>query len=356
METIKSLTLAPWGDSYNTPIRIAVWDRDYNSPFGLAVLRGHHDLARAIVEISFAQYQPAEEDQPKSYRIADEEDDDMCDVDDVAVYSEIVDDKFTIENIGEVATQVKSKVSPIAYMSWAPPIGKYAEHFLPEKKFTCGVDDREINGGTGSISLQSWAIITKDKTLFSFLLDLDVEWTDRLAKKIDGSSGIPSFAEADFELAIEYGRTELLAEMIKHGGAGMQLSSLVKKSGVKYREKPKYYQGLSVSSGATIQLDCHADASSQVHGKKRSDWISAARGTYSRGVADSKPPLLRAAFKGSLQSVEWLLSDAPARHYLDFAEAYKDDKLISHLDQNAGGFEKVLRTWLNARRKSQTVL
>jgi hypothetical protein len=132
----------------------------------------------------------------------------------------------------------------------------------------------------------------------------------------------------------------------------MQLSSLVKKSGVRYREKPKFYQGLSVSSDATTS-HCVLLISSQVHGKKRSDWISAARGTYSPRIADAKPPLLLAAFKGSLQSVEWLLSDAPTRHYLDFAEAYKNDKLISHLDQNAGGFEKVLRTWLNARRKLQ---
>lgn len=89
-----------------------------------------------------------------------------------------------------------------------------------------------------------------------------------------------------------------------------------------------------------------------MHGKKRPAWINAARGTYSESVTDSAVPLLTAAFKGSLQSVEWLLSDAPARHYLDFAEAYKHDKYIEHLNKNAGGFEKLLKRWLGTRSKA----
>ena len=99
--------------------------------------------------------------------------------------------------------------------------------------------------------MTSWAITTDDSTLFSFLLDLTVEWKDRLASQhateSDRPSLIPTFSRSDFELAIEYGRIHLLEEMIKHGGAGIELWALVKKSGVKYKEKPKYYQGLSVS-------------------------------------------------------------------------------------------------------------
>jgi hypothetical protein len=90
----------------------------------------------------------------------------------------------------------------------------------------------------------------------------------------------------------------------------------------------------------------------KVHGKKRPAWINAARGIYSQGALDNESPLLCAAFKGSLQSVEWLLSDAPARHYLDFAKAYKHDKYIEHLNKNPGGFERFLRKWLGTGRKS----
>jgi hypothetical protein len=45
------------------------------------------------------------------------------------------------------------------------------------------------------------------------------------------------------------------------------------------------------------------------------------------------------------------MGDSPTRHYRDFAEAYKHDKLITHLNEAAGGFEKTLMKWLGARRK-----
>lgn len=339
IETIKELTLAPWGPtSENTPLKIAVEDRDDQSPFSIAVLRGHLNVARAIVQISFAQYHPETKEEKARYRMGDdvdEYDEDSIDdngSDDVPVYKEIIDDRFTIDNIGEVSTQVKSKTSPVTFISWSCSAWKYKKFFGSDTKFTYGVDNRTVSGG-GRLSLTSWSIKTNNMRLFSFLLDLEIEWLDRLADKSDGSSAMLSFSDYDFKLAINYGRLDMLAEMIKHGGAGMDLESLVKTSGVKYHEKPKYYQGLSV------------------HGRKREDWVSAARGTRLHNVSDMNPPLLEAAFKGSLASVEWFLSDAPARHYTDFSEAYKQHKLIRHLNTAAGGFEKVLPKWLGARRK-----
>ncbi|KAF2109716.1 hypothetical protein BDV96DRAFT_502176 [Lophiotrema nucula] len=337
LDTIKSLTLAPWGPSNeNTPLKIAVQDRQDQSPFSTAVLRGHLDVARAIIEISFAQYHPGEEKPKARYRIAEEDDeDDDGDAsmsDNVPVYAEIIDDKFTIENIGEVSTQVKSKTSPLNFMSFNHSCWNYLK-LTNQPKPKYGSDDREVKG-SGTNRLFSWAITTNGMKLFTFMLDLELEWTDRLANEEDGSSGIPSISNSDFLDAIKYGRIQMLAEMIKHSGAGMELESLVKKSGVKYVEKPKYYQGLSV------------------HGKKRSDWINAARGTYQQNVTDTSPPLLQAAFKGSIASVEWWLSGTPARHYTDFAEAYKNDKLIAHLSSPAvGGFDKVLMKWLGARKE-----
>ncbi|OAG06714.1 ankyrin [Paraphaeosphaeria sporulosa] len=336
LETVKSLTLAPWG--HNSPLKISVQDGQRNSIFAIAVIRGHLDLARALVEICYAQFQPPEDDDVKKsrYRLANEDEDDESDMSDIAVLEETVDDRFTIENIGELSTQVKSDISPIQFMAGQVQAWNYVKHFLPEKQITYGIDNRKVDIASkrdSTCSLRSWALITNDRPLFSFLLDLDFEWTDRLAMKLDGSSGIPSFSGCDFHLAVEYGRTELLADMIKHAGAGIELESFVKNSGVKYREKPKFYQGLSV------------------HGKKRPAWINAARGTYSQGVSDSVPPLLSAAFKGSLQMVEWFMGDAPARHYLDFAEAYKHDKYIGHINKNAGGFERLLRKWLGTRRE-----
>jgi hypothetical protein len=165
---------------------------------------------------------------------------------DVPVYKELIDDKFTVENIGEVETQVKSKTSPLAFIRWVSSAGQYKEIFQPDRSVTYGLDNSEVKLDRWN-SMVSWSIITNDKELFSFMLDLEVEWMDRLADKSKGPVGPPSFAQSDFNLAIRYGRLDILAEMIKHGGAGMDLEALVKESGVKYYEKPKYYQGLSVS-------------------------------------------------------------------------------------------------------------
>ena len=60
LETVKSITLAPWaleaGLPLNLPLKIAVQDGNGFSPFSIAVLRGHHNLAKNIVEICAAQY------------------------------------------------------------------------------------------------------------------------------------------------------------------------------------------------------------------------------------------------------------------------------------------------------------
>lgn len=60
LETIKSLTLGKWssedGMPLNSPLKIAVQDGNGFSPFSIAVLRGHRELARKIVEICATQY------------------------------------------------------------------------------------------------------------------------------------------------------------------------------------------------------------------------------------------------------------------------------------------------------------
>jgi hypothetical protein len=60
LERIKSLTLGKWSSdddmSLNSPLKIAVQDGSGFSPFSIAVLRGHRELAKKIVEICAAQY------------------------------------------------------------------------------------------------------------------------------------------------------------------------------------------------------------------------------------------------------------------------------------------------------------
>lgn len=61
-----------------------------------------------------------------------------------------------------------------------------------------------------------------------------------------------------------------------------------------------------------------------------------------------------AAQMGTIESVEWILSDAPLRHYLEFgkSKAAKEDMRLRHLNQSPGGFEKVLVKWLGAQSKA----
>lgn len=60
LEKIKAITLAPWTwrDSkvMEPPLKVAIQDGNGFSPFSIAVLRGHRELAKKIVEICATQY------------------------------------------------------------------------------------------------------------------------------------------------------------------------------------------------------------------------------------------------------------------------------------------------------------
>jgi hypothetical protein len=66
LEMVKKLTLTPWKSDMKidemTPLRVATQDSNGFSPFSIAVLRGHRELARKIIEICAIQYH--KEDNP----------------------------------------------------------------------------------------------------------------------------------------------------------------------------------------------------------------------------------------------------------------------------------------------------
>ncbi|KAJ9641384.1 hypothetical protein H2199_005354 [Coniosporium tulheliwenetii] len=320
LATIKKLTLGPWGpDADRVPLKIAVQDSKRLSPFHVAVLRGHLPVAKAILEVAQAQYQPKAA--PRRTYAMDEDDgnsdeDSEGDSDSIHVYSTLVDDQFTIDNIGEVSTQVKSDVTPVAMLNRRCPVWS----MVGEK------DGQHLHG-----SLLRYAINVDDIDLARYLLDLGVEFSTHY-KDDNESSSIYSVSYSDFTYAMELGRTQILADMIKRTGAGIPLDDLVKKSGVEVVEKPKYYRGLSV------------------HGKKRADWAAAGRGERVPSQPTVKhPPLLEAAYSGSIESVEWFLSDAPMRHYSAFASANKCDERLQNLAKAPGGIDQSISTWLATR-------
>ncbi len=99
---------------------MAVSDNHQNTPFSIAFFRGHRSVAKSILEIVQAQYSP--EEKPKvRYRMQRPDDDPECDsdydseeesedsdADEAKIVKEVVDEKLTIENVGQLSMKVKS--------------------------------------------------------------------------------------------------------------------------------------------------------------------------------------------------------------------------------------------------------
>jgi hypothetical protein len=316
LEKIKSLTLAPWGsDGGQPPLAIAVSDLKMNSPFSLAFLKGHFDTAKAILEITQAQWSPPGGEKAR-FRIANIGDDDHSPADSEAsdnsepnIFKEIVDDRFTIDKIGQVSMKVKSHVSASESLGWT------------RSTFVIGEDNRIEKTYPGSSDLLTFVITQNDTKRFHFLLDMHA----RFAK-------LGIFPDKIFFHAIELGRTRMLARAIREFGAGIPIEHLVKKSGKEVKVKPKYYQGLTV------------------YGKKRADWAKRGRHVATR-PRSQPPPLLIAAFKGSLESCQWFLSDGPAIRYEKFGKSKtaREDPRLKHLNESPGGFNRAISKWLGVQ-------
>ncbi|XPS71768.1 hypothetical protein M3J07_003939 [Ascochyta lentis] len=374
---VKELTLSVWAEN-QTPLKIAVQDTSGFSPFSIAVLRKHLDLAKALLEIAHVQFAPVEKSGQSKYTLQAEDSDSQDDTsrngeeDGFQIFHEIVDDKFTVENIGEVQSQVKSRVTALAMLAWSCPVSRFLEEDdtstsqLDYSSFRSdsGYRHRRSLGiraprkllkdaATGRIyrvsqpivhenypqvakpgNLFQMAILLDDASLLQFLINAGEEYTIRRQRTDDEpASRFYSFSEQDFFYAIQLGKVQLLRDIVKRTGAGIPLDDLVKKSGVEINKKPKYYQSLSV------------------HGKKRADWAAAGRDTQCEPSREEHPPLLHAARLTNLDSIEWFLSDAATHAYIEFAENNKNDIRIQSLAKAKGGLQASISKWLNLRSK-----
>ncbi|KAF7193362.1 hypothetical protein HII31_05341 [Pseudocercospora fuligena] len=368
-KAVKELTLTPWknGDGDDQPpLQIAVLDQHSLSPFAIAVLHGQFELASVIMEIAKAQFAPLEDTERRRFGIDGEDDSDSESDDQVKVYSELVDQDFTIDTIGKVSTQVKSRVTPLTMLQWncpadsfmggplrsSPQSGTGHTYFGPRKSAYSLTGKRTNTGSLKASSnhisdekrkaigsprhLIQFALHNDDLHLLTYLLSLGEEYTKAdVQKDSEDAKRFYTVNTNDFLSAIKLDRPHLVAEIIKHTGAGIPIDSLIKKTGIEAIEKPKYYQGLSV------------------YGKKRRDWADAGRGGYAgfQPVENHRPPMLEAAYYSSLETVEWFFSDAPMRSYQEFAAAHKDDKRVQLLSEAQGGFEQAVSRFLSARSK-----
>lgn len=111
------MTLAAWGlNKSNPPLGVAIQDEEGFSPFSIALYRGNLDAAKVILEIAIAQFKPKGEDKlRRRYILAESESDDDVEEDksNLAIACELIDDRFTIDNIAAASESVGSKVSGI---------------------------------------------------------------------------------------------------------------------------------------------------------------------------------------------------------------------------------------------------
>lgn len=318
------------------PLKIAIRDAAGFSPFSIAVLRGHYELAKKIVEICLTQYHKDDGISSRkrwTMRNDDDDDDEYYSEDDseydgraghehLPIFAELVSDNFTIDNLGEVATVVKSDVLPLTMIEW----DCYPDRLLATP---------EGFGKDGRYGLLRYSVETDNMEIFKFIMKLGAEQQELLAEDEDDPKCYEVGVDI-FRTAIARGRTVMLGEMIKSSGAGVPLNNLLKDSGVEVKTKPKYYQGLSVG------------------GKKRADWAQAP-GERRQVIEETSPPLLTAAQNANLDSIEWFSSGAPLRKYKEFAEANKNDKRIKTL-QSGKGLDKIIEKWLSSGSKCPLLL
>lgn len=206
------------------------------NPFSIAYLRGHHDVARNILEIAQAQFCPKEKRRAR-YRMQTSDDsnseDDSPDDEDLQIYQELVDEKFTVEDIGLVSMQVKSRVKPLGLLEW-------------EHSFFGSKDGKFDEFSCSRGSLLKHIINAGDREGLRYYWDLKLHFSGQQKDEDDEDNQAVTFPQWAFLQAIEKGHILLVSDMIKWAGAGLPLEQLVEKTGVELKDKPRFYQGLTV--------------------------------------------------------------------------------------------------------------
>lgn len=338
LDKIKAYTLAPWAksDTNFPPLRVTIFDEAGFTPFFICVIRGHRKVAETILEIARIQYSPRERDTTTRYfldldGLDNGEDPDDCNS--IEIRSEVLDERFTIDNIGEVHLQVQSHVKPLHHLGNAYPSSPEIESMLLSARSGKTSDVSRPQGCGPPRNLFQLAVYVDDFDLFCFLFVVaDDHASRRLPGDTSATSNFFEFAPENMSYIINSDRTKFLAEAIRWTGAGISLDALVKKSGVDITNAPLYYQGLSVG------------------GKKRADWAQAEKGYDSQHFHNSHPPLLEAGLRGRLSCVKWLQSDDAKTCYALFMRTNIDDARLKNLAQSEGGLEISVERWLSHNR------
>lgn len=323
IDTIKKLTLGMWGASHSqSPLEISICDREGFSCLSISILRGHLQVAEAILEIIEAQYQSPTGTEEKFEMCSDEDSNNEPDDSLNIVGRDISDQEITYQNVGQIVTDVQSSTSPLVALETRLEIHRFA--------------DQECKESTGEnvYTLFKYAIVKGNVSLLDFLLEARNQCM-KFATDYD-SMALRRSLRDEFHLAISLGQVDCLTILIQKTGIGLPLMQLGDESGIKLAEKYEHYPGLSI------------------RGKKRKDWASAGRGQTESSDPEKTPPLIIAARKGSLKMVEWFLSTAPSHHYMEYANSHIENENVQRLAQSKLGLEGSVLNFLKTNGKGET--
>lgn len=354
LATIKNLTLSTWGSEQNSPLQVTARDFLGLSPYSISVLRGDFKLASALLQICEAQHQPYGNapERPKRYRIASEDEDEEehgeMEEDEEAILPisiDLIDDTVTVDVLSNLGAQVQSHETPLNQVT-----------ALHDRKVMAAVAASRSNlsraqaSQLGSLTdilpshssfrehrtdLLNFSIVTNTSDVFEHALETNLRYSvdDGQGRRLLGFVGSSKPFEKAFDLANRLGRIPMIAKLISKAGGAAPLPEFVDILHVPVPTRSKeYYKGLSV------------------RGKKRETWAQSAN--QHQPVYLPTSPLLKAAFYGNLESVEWFLSDTPLRLYMEFVESIKDDDRIAGLMKTKDGIEHMLKLWLCRHGKS----
>lgn len=296
----------------------------------IAVLRGHLQVAKAVLQIVRTQYKAKEPRNNQKFEI--DVDADSSDDEDINIIGHDVNDQFTHENVGEIVTQVDGTVSPREALQQICPASLFLEQEAQKERCLKQLS-MEGRGGSSNMevdSLFAYAIYKNDLSLLGWLLEVRHEFPDNEETRRWGF--FCAEHQGEFQLAMALGHTECLSRLIQSTGAGLPLEKLGEESGVELRDEHQLYPGLSI------------------RGKKRKDWANAGRPGHHDGAESyGRPPLLISAMQGNLTTTEWFLGTAPSRHYLEYVNKHLEDKTVQRLVNSKLGLDASVLRWLQSR-------
>ena len=354
LATIKSLTLSTWGSDQNPPLRVTARDSLGLSPYSVSVLRGDFKLASTLLQICEAQHQPYgnASERPKRYRIATEdEDDEECrgiEEDEDAVLpisADLIDDTVTVDVLSNLGAQVQSHDTPFNQVTAlhdrkvmaavAASRSKLSRAQASQLESLTDVLSSHSSFREDRTDLLTFSVVTNTSDVFGYALETNLRHSvdDVQGRRLLGFVGSSKPFEKAFDLANRLGRIPMMAKLITKVGGAAPLPEFVEILHVPVPTRSEeYYTGLSV------------------RGKRRERWAQSA--SQHQPVYLPTSHLLKAAFYGNLESVEWFLSDTPLRLYMEFVESIKDDDRVAGIMKTKDGIEHMLKLWLCRHGKS----